>query len=322
MPRAQPDWEGRIGRRIKLRDLHILSAVVRWGSMAKAASHLAMSQSAVSEAIAGLEAALKVRLLDRNAQGIEPTIYTDALLRRGQVVFDELREGIKDIEFLANPEAGEVRIACPEFLSAELLPRAIDGFSRRYPHVVFNVVQSDSTTLDHRELKERAVDLSLSRMPRTFVDDDLNVEVLLADPHFIIAGEASRWAKRRSIKVAELIDEQWVLPPAPMICSLLEAEFKANGLKMPAVTVNASSLLLRNQMLATGRFLSVMPQSLLGYNAKRWHLKRLPVDLDFKSPPISAVTLKRRTLSPVVQLFMEHLRKAAKTLAAQPIGKK
>ncbi len=54
-----------------------------------------------------------------------------------------------------------------------------------------------------------------------------------------------------------------------------------------------------------------MPQSLLGHNAKRWQLKILPVDLDLKSPPIAAVTLKRRTLSPVAQLFMDHLRKAA-----------
>ena len=54
------DWERRIGGRIKLRDLHILSKVVEWGSMAKAASHLAMSQPAVSEAIFNLEAALRL----------------------------------------------------------------------------------------------------------------------------------------------------------------------------------------------------------------------------------------------------------------------
>jgi DNA-binding transcriptional LysR family regulator len=90
MARATWDWEARIGRRVRLRDLHILSAVVRWGSMAKAASHLSMSQSSVSEAIASLEDALRVQLLDRNPHGIEPTIYANALLKRGHAVFDEL----------------------------------------------------------------------------------------------------------------------------------------------------------------------------------------------------------------------------------------
>jgi hypothetical protein len=101
------NWEDRIGRRLKLRDLHILSAVVQWGSMAKAATHLSMTQPAISDAIASLEGALGVRLLDRSSRGVEPTIYTNALLKRGLVVFDELRQGIRDIEFLANPTAGE-----------------------------------------------------------------------------------------------------------------------------------------------------------------------------------------------------------------------
>src|SRR6185503_20781519 len=94
------DWESRIGQRVKLRDLHVLSAVVRLGSMVKAATHLAMSQSSVSEAIANLEDALRVRLLDRSSKGIEPTIYAKALLKREHAVFDELKQGIKDIAFL------------------------------------------------------------------------------------------------------------------------------------------------------------------------------------------------------------------------------
>src|SRR5687767_4492926 len=118
-------WESRIGRRLRLRDLHILFAVVQWGSMAKAATHLAMSQPAVSESIANLEDALRVRLLDRSPQGIEPTIYGRALLKRGNAVFDELRQAIREIEFLADPTAGEVAVACPELLLAGLLPAAI-----------------------------------------------------------------------------------------------------------------------------------------------------------------------------------------------------
>ena len=107
---AKPlDWDGRIGRRVRLRDLHILFAVAQQGSMAKAGAHLGMSQSAVSQAIAALEGALKVRLLDRTSRGVELTMYGTALMRRGQAAFDELRSGVKDIEFLTDPEVGEVR---------------------------------------------------------------------------------------------------------------------------------------------------------------------------------------------------------------------
>src|SRR4051812_4790015 len=127
------DWERRIGRRLKLRDIHILSTAVRWGSMAKAASYLGMSQPAVSEAIASLEDAVRVRLLDRNTRGVEATIFGRALLARGQVVFDELSQGIRDIEFLSKPTVGEVRIACPDSLAAGFVPEVIGRLARRYP---------------------------------------------------------------------------------------------------------------------------------------------------------------------------------------------
>src|SRR6516162_4883249 len=68
-------WTDRIGLRLKLRDLHILLAVAKSGSMGKAAADLAISQPSVSKAIAEVEHAVGLRLLDRGAHGIEPTIY-------------------------------------------------------------------------------------------------------------------------------------------------------------------------------------------------------------------------------------------------------
>src|SRR4030081_2047352 len=91
-------WETRIGRRLRLRDLHVLLTVVQGGSMAKAAQRLAVSQPAVSKAIADLEHTLGIRLLDRGPLGVHPTLYCTALMRRGLAAFDELRQGVLEIE--------------------------------------------------------------------------------------------------------------------------------------------------------------------------------------------------------------------------------
>src|SRR6266446_4577986 len=106
------DWEGRIGRRLRLRDLHVFFAVVQSGSMAKAAAQLHVKQPSVSKAIGDLEAALGVRLFDRSPQGVRPTIYGDALIECGVAVFDQLKQGIGKIEFLSDPTTAEVRIGC------------------------------------------------------------------------------------------------------------------------------------------------------------------------------------------------------------------
>ena len=314
MERTTQQWESRIGRRLKLRDLHILSTVVQWGSMAKAATHLSMSQPAVSESIASLEDALGVRLLDRSARGIEPTIYAHALLKRGHVVFDELMQGIRDIEFLSDPTSGEVRIACPEAFAVGWLPAVIDRLSQDHPQIVVRVIQATTATLEFRELRERVVDLALARIPGSFAQDDLNIEMLFDDPHRVVVGAGSPWARRRKVTLAELVNEAWIFPPPRVFGTLLTEAFQAHGLEVPQERVSASSILLRNHLVATGRFLTVLPESVLRYNAKQWSLKALPIDLHIKTRPIAMVALKNRTIGPVVELFMQHVREVAKSL--------
>src|SRR5262249_11924128 len=102
----------RVGRRMKLQDLHVLMTVVQSGSMGKAAKRLNSCQPAISRSISQLEHALGVRLLDRHREGVEATAYGRALLDCGVAVFDDLRQGLRNIEFLADPTAGEVRIGC------------------------------------------------------------------------------------------------------------------------------------------------------------------------------------------------------------------
>ena len=147
------DWTDRIGRRIRLRDLHILLAVAEWGSMAKAATHLAISHPVVSKTISDLEHTLGVRLFDRNSQGVELTTYGRALFKCGVMVFDEMRQGLKQIEFLANPDSGELRIGCPEIIIAGLLPAIVERFSRQYPRIRLNVVHANTAQLQFQELR-------------------------------------------------------------------------------------------------------------------------------------------------------------------------
>src|SRR6202045_2735828 len=127
----------RIGNRMKLQDLHVLMTVVQAGSMGKAAQILNTTQPNISRSIGELERALGVRLLDRHRQGIEATEYGRALLDCGVAVFDDLRQGVKNIEFLADPTAGEVRIGCTLTLAASFVSVVIDRLSRRYPRIMF-----------------------------------------------------------------------------------------------------------------------------------------------------------------------------------------
>jgi DNA-binding transcriptional LysR family regulator len=311
MAKTPINWESRIGRRITLRDLHILSFVVRSGSMAKAAGHLATSQSVVSDAIANLESALGVRLVDRSTKGVEPTVYAQTLLKRSNVVFDELREAVQEIETLANSTVGEVRIACPEFLAGGLIPDALDGFSRRYPDIVCSITEADTSTLEFRQLHERSVDLIVTRIPTTFSADELDIETLFDDPHVVVAGAKSPWIRRRNVALAELSNEPWIIPASVIVREIMQEAFAAQGLPVPEGKIVSSFVLMRNHLLATGRFLTVLPASALSYNEKQWALRALAVELRASPRPIAIVMLKNRSVSPAARLFVDHLRATA-----------
>jgi DNA-binding transcriptional LysR family regulator len=315
---ANMQWANRIGRRLKLRDLHVLFAVIQSGSMAKAARQLAVSQPVVSAAIAGLEQTLGVRLLDRSRRGIEPTIYGRALLNHGLAAFDALRQGVKE---LADPSAGELRIGCPEWIAAGLLPVITDRLLQRHPRLVFYVDQTITATPEFRELRERRLDLVLGRIAAPFTEDDLHADILYQEQLRVIAGLRSPWARRRRIELAELVGEPWLLtPPNQLPGSLVAEAFRSSGLELPQPKIVSFSLHLRNRLLATGRYLSVVPASLLHFGDLPSPLKVLPVDLAIEPRPVAIVTLKDRTLGPVAKLFIDCAREITKSLANAKSG--
>src|SRR5215467_8775909 len=307
-----PAQAGRRARQIKVRELHILSTVVQAGSMAKAAVLLSMTQPTVSEAIANLEALLQVRLLDRNSRGVEPTIYGQALLRRGRVVLDELGQAVRDIEFLADPAGGEVRIGCPEAFSAGLVPAIIERISRSHPQLAVHVVDANTAFLEFRQLRERNVDLMLGRISRTLQDEDLNVEILFEESLYVVVGSQNKWARRRQVALADLIGERWILAePNHVVRSLMTDVFRAQGLDLPK-NVTTGSMHLRLHLLARGDFVTVLPETFLRYHSDRWPVKRLPIDLG-RRLPVAVVTLKTRTLSPATQVFIAGAREIARS---------
>jgi DNA-binding transcriptional LysR family regulator len=311
------EWEARAGRRLRLRDLYILAAVVKWGSMAKAAAPLAMSQPAISQAIANLEATLHVRLLERSPAGVQPTPYAELLLKRGQVVFDELRQSVKDVASLADPTSGEVRVGSPESFMAGFIPAIIDRVRHRYPKIAVSVEFAEGATPEFRELRDRRVDLLFGRISDAFSDDEIEAQVLFREQYRVVASTRSKWARQRKIALADLLGEQWIhMPPDIELTSLIGAAFQSYGLPSPAEAVASMSMHLRFHLLATGRYLTVMPISSLRFNAKPWGLKALPVDLPIHTRQVAVLTLKNRILSPVAQLFLQHTRDFGSSMVA------
>jgi DNA-binding transcriptional LysR family regulator len=304
-------WSDRVGRRLKPRDLHIFVAVAELGNMAKAAERLAISRPVVSKTILELERTLGVPLFDRSAKGVVRTLYGHALLRRSVAIFDELRQSVKEIEYLADPTSGELRLGCSDF-TASTVGVAIDRISRQYSRIKFEVVSGVGNDLQ-RELEERNIELFVAVLEEAFDKEAFDTEILYDDPLMVLADARHPLARRRSLELAELLHEAWAFPPPDTPSGLyIRDAFEASGLGLPATTVSTYSHVLRHYLVSTARFITVLPKSMFDVLAEGLSVKSLPVRLPTKRRPIAVVVSKNRTLSPIATLFIETVRSVAK----------
>ncbi len=269
----------RIGRRMKLHDLHVLMAVVQTGSMRKAAALLNTTQSAISRSIGDLEQTIGARLLDRSPQGIEPTRYGHALLKRGAAVFDELKQGVQEIEFLSNPEVGELLIGSGSAFAEGFVLAVIERLSQRHPRVAYHLVPGTLLAL-HDQLRARRIELAFSGDSALDRQEDIYAEVLFEEPLAVAASADNPWGRRRRVELADLVNEPWTWsPPGTIVDRLIVEAFRANGLEPPRATVYTDAINVRIRLAATRGFLIVVPASMLSFPSEHEALRRLPVEL-------------------------------------------
>lgn len=298
----------RIGRRIKLRDLHILLAIAERGSLIKAAGDLAVSPPVISKALTDLEAAVGARLFDRDRHGAVPTTFGRALINHSVAALDELHQGIKELESLADPTTGEVVIGGLAAMIGGLLPKIIAELRLTHPRLTFNVTQVLTSPGLYDHLRDRSFDLIIGRLPAQPLDADLVGETLFDEPVSIVVGKNSALARRRKLSIADILGEPWVLPQlGTQVGSLVDEIFGVHGGR-PTAPVICSSIEMYWGLLATGRFVAAMPLSLLRFAPQRSTVVELPIKVWTRPNPVGIVILRNRTLPAAARRFVEKAR--------------
>ena len=227
------------------------------------------------------------------------------------MVFDELKQGVRDIEFLSDPGAGELRIGCSPAAAEGIVLAVIEKLTRQYPRVVFHVTHAGALALSEA-LRTRRIEVGFGQISAVTSEEDVHHEVLLEVPEVVAAGVENPWARRRKIALAELVNEPWTWPPGPAVDTRIIEAFRASGLEPPRPTVYAEAINMRTRLAANGRFLAVVPAYIMRFPGKYPSLKVLPVELPATQRPSGIVTLKNRTLSPLAQLFIDCAREVAR----------
>ena len=302
-----------VARRVSMRELRLLLAVARCGSILKAAHEIGLTQPAISKSISDLEETLGVRLFDRNHRGVEPTPHGRILLRHALAMFAEMRQAVEELDALSQGSGGELRIGGTPAMCGGLLPHVVNLMAAQRPGTGYAIVEMETERLA-AEVRAHAIDIGLGRAPLKHLEDTLGFEPLFDDRLFIVAGAGHRLAGRRSVSPAELAAQRWLLPPPQTPLRLqLQQSFEALGIELPAAIVTTMSMLVRYELLATNDFITVLHGSLLQFGKLPAHVRILPVELA-GGIPIGLSSVANRTLSPATELFLESLRASARLM--------
>jgi DNA-binding transcriptional LysR family regulator len=221
---------------------------------------------------------------------------------------------VEEIEFLADPSVGTLRIGATEPMLGGFLAAVVARVHQRYPKITFEISQPPSFVQQRRDLLERRCDLTLGRVMTSDSERDFATEILFEEPGSVVAGPQNPLLRRRKLKLAELLDQPWTLPRLDSVVgNYLTEAFRVAGLPLPGNVVICGSIQMHQALLVNGPFLAIFPKSLLRFGAKHLNVKVLPVALPGRPPPVGITMLKNRTLNPIIQRFIACAREIAKS---------
>jgi DNA-binding transcriptional LysR family regulator len=216
--------------------LRVLTEVLQRGSFSAAAEALSYTQSAVSQAIARLEAETGAPLVVRGRRGVRPTAAGATLAEHAEAIFAQVEAAEADLAAVMGVRGGRLRVASFPSAGATLMPLAIATFRDRHPDVSLTLAEGEPEEIAPR-LRAGEFDLALLfefAGVRERPGAGLKTIRLLDDPMHVVLPADHPLAEKRALRLADLQDEEWVQTSASSPCarhvvrSCLAAGFEPN----------------------------------------------------------------------------------------------
>jgi DNA-binding transcriptional LysR family regulator len=298
----------RLPRHLKMSELRVFVAVLEHRSFRKAAAVVHLSQPAVTKAIAGLEETLGVKLFDRHANGVEPTVHGLSFAPRAAAIFDELRRAAQELAMVSSGATGTLRVGTVPMPAIPFLPIAIQRLVAMHPRAFVAVVEARESELLDR-LRTRDIDLAILRLSLVDPAEDMRAETLFEEALCVVACRDHPLAARKQLTWPELLDAHWVMPPPD--CYFFEHLLRTldrQGLALPRHTVESFSVQTQYGMVLHGGMLSFGMRSQHEFAPGKNLLVRLPFELTQARSAVSAVSMRAHEPTPLGQQLIAHIR--------------
>src|SRR5947209_185917 len=206
---------------LNLGRLQVLCEVVQRGSFSSAAGALSYTQSAVSQAVARLEAEVGTPLVIRDRRGVRATAAGATLVEHGETILAQIDAAEEEVAAVLGVRGGRLRVASFPSAGATLVPLAVAIFRRGHPDVSLTLAEGEPEEIAPR-LRSGEFDLALLfRFPGVGeqLGRGLRAVPLLKDPLHVALPAEHPLAGKRSLRLEDLKDEDWVQTSASSPCA-------------------------------------------------------------------------------------------------------
>jgi len=303
--------------RLTIKQLRIVCAIERHGSIRVAAESLHLTQPTATKALKEAERTLGVTLFDRSNRGVEPTSYGLALCRRASLIMAELRHVGEDIRELKEGRGGRIVVGTLLAASARLLPAAIARLRANRPGVTVSVVEGTNDLL-LPSLRLGDLDLVVGRLPEYRGRAGTEQETLFEEATCMAVRPGHPLAGAKSLTLADTVSYDLIVPPnETTLRRQLDKVFHDAGLSLPPATVESVSLLTNRRLTMETDSISVWPYHVVRQDLIDGTLVRLPVLLDQTSRPVGFTLRTGYVPSPAAAAMIEALRAVGAEIRAE-----
>ncbi|HUY59761.1 MAG TPA: LysR substrate-binding domain-containing protein [Solirubrobacteraceae bacterium] len=286
--------------------LRVLAEVVQRGSFSQAADALDYTQSAVSQAVARLEAETGATLLVRDRRGVRPTPVGATLLEHAGTIFAHVQAAEHDLAAVLGVRGGRLRIASFPSAGATLIPQAVAAFRQLHPEVELSLAEGEPEEIAPR-LRAGEFDLALLF---EFAEGEshfsgLASTALIHDPLWVALPVGHPLARKPGLGLLDLHSEDWVQTSAASPCArhvvrvCLEAGFE------PRVSFETDDYETVQGLVAAGVGVALIPRLALSHRQPGLVVRKLepesPVRLIF------AATVDEPGVLPAAEVMLKIL---------------
>ncbi len=300
--------------KLKLRQLRVLLAIAEHGTLIKAAEHLHMSQPAVTKYLNDLEQVMGVELFNRTSRGVTPTAFGEILIEHANLIVAELRYVSEKLTSLALGHAGSVAVGTLLAAAPRLLPKAVALLKRQHPRLTVSIIEGTNDRL-LPALRLGTLDLVVGRLPQGGDYQDLAHEVLYDEPVNVVVRMNHPIARKRTVCLGDLVDQQWILPPPQTtLRRQIEDAFRLNRLRLPGHLVESVSILTIRTLLLETDMVGVLPYQVVKSDEDLGLLKTLPITMPTTLRPVGITRRAEKALTPAAEYLCECLRRVGRDI--------